>query len=198
MSSVQAEEKEREESESEAVKELKQVEVKDDLPTRSGKIDTSRVDKPAVQEGVMPKEPSTAPATVKETPTEEDPAPQGKTVNDEAAEACETAAQPIEQVSKRFSNSVRGVGSELKVFISHCKRISGTEDKAIWIADVLDSSEVDIYGTQRIRPTSRLKTCDVVLTETIRRLHKPRHRRESTTNADKQQGPESPPRLSAS
>ena len=53
-------------------------------------------------------------------------------------------AQPIEQGSKRVSNSVRGVGSGLKVFISHCKRRSGAEDKAIWIADVLDSSEVDV------------------------------------------------------
>ena len=127
VSSVQAEEKERKESKSEAVKEQKQVEVKDNLPTRSSNIDTSRFDKPAVQEVVMPKEPSAAPAMVKETPTEEDPAPRGKTVNDEAAEACETAAQPIEQGSKRVSNSVRGVGSGLKVFISHCKRISGTK-----------------------------------------------------------------------
>ena len=69
---------------------------------------------------------------------------QAQAAHDVAAETCETAAQPIEQGSKRVSNSVRGVGSGLKVFISHCKRISGTEDKAIWIADVLDSSEVDV------------------------------------------------------
>ena len=154
MISVQAEEKEREESKSEAVKEQKQVEVKDDLPTRSGQIDTSRVDKPAVQEEVvMPKELSTAPAMAKETPTEEDPAPPGKTVNDEAAEACETAAKPIEQASKRVSSSVRLVGSELKVFISHCKKKPGTEDRAIWIADVLDSREAD-SNTQLTLPTN--------------------------------------------
>ena len=58
---------------------------------------------------------------------------QAQAAHDVAAETCETAAQPIEQASKRLSNSVRGVGSGLKVFISHCKRISGTEDKAIWI-----------------------------------------------------------------
>ena len=69
---------------------------------------------------------------------------QAQAAHDVAAETCETAAQPIEQGSKRVSNSVRGVGSGLKVFISHCKRISGTEDQAIWIADVLDSSEVDV------------------------------------------------------
>ena len=64
-------------------------------------------------------------------------------------------AQPIEQGSKRVSNSVRGVGSGLKVFIFHCKRISGTEDKAIWIADVLDSSEVDVkaWFDLKIKPT---------------------------------------------
>ena len=69
---------------------------------------------------------------------------QAQAAHDVAAETCETAAQPIEQVSKRVSNSVRGVGSELKVFISHCKRTPGTEDRAIWIADVLDSSEVEV------------------------------------------------------
>ena len=69
---------------------------------------------------------------------------QAQAAHDVAAETCETAAQPIEQGSKRVSNSVRGVGSGLKVFISHCKRISGTEDKAIWIADVLDSSEAEV------------------------------------------------------
>ena len=69
---------------------------------------------------------------------------QAQAAHDVAAETCETAAQPIEQGSKRVSNSVRGVGSGLKVFISHYKRISGAEDKAIWIADVLDSSEVDV------------------------------------------------------
>ena len=84
------------------------------------------VDKPGVQEVTMRK------------------VAQTQAAHDVAAETCETAAQPIEQGSKRVSNSVRGVGSGLKVFISHCKRISGTEDKAIWIADVLDSTEVDV------------------------------------------------------
>ena len=106
----------------------------------------------------MPEEPSTAKrqemalrevepasAMVIETPTGEDAlAPQRKTANDEAAEACETAAQPIELASKRLGNSVRRVDSERQVFISHCKRTPGTEDRAIWIADVLDSSEVDV------------------------------------------------------
>ena len=80
---------------------------------------------------------------------------QAQAAHDVAAETCETAAQPIEQGSKRVSNSVRGVGSGLKVFISHCKRISGTEDKAIWIADVLDSSEVDVkaWFDLKIKPT---------------------------------------------
>ena len=44
---------------------------------------------------------------------------QAQAAHDVAAETCETAAQPIEQGSKRVSNSVRGVGSGLKVFISH-------------------------------------------------------------------------------
>ena len=48
---------------------------------------------------------------------------QAQAAHDVAAETCETAAQPIEQGSKRVSNSVRGVGSGLKVFISHCKDI---------------------------------------------------------------------------
>ena len=83
----------------------------------------------------MPEEPSTAKrqemvlreaepasAMVIETPTGEDAlAPQRKTANDEAAEACETVAQPIELASKRLSNSVRGVGSERQVFISQRK-----------------------------------------------------------------------------
>ena len=86
----------------------------------------TRVDKPGVQEVTMRK------------------VAQAQAAHDVAAETCETAAQPIEQGSKRVSNSVRGVGSGLKVFISHCKRISGTEDKAIWIADVLDSSEAEV------------------------------------------------------
>ena len=102
-----------------------------------GWFDRSRVDKPGVQEVTMRK------------------VAQAQAAHDVAAETCETAAQPIEQGSKRVSNSVRGVGSGLKVFISHCKRISGTEDKAIWIADVLDSSEVDVkaWFDLKIKPT---------------------------------------------
>ena len=69
---------------------------------------------------------------------------QAQAAHDVAAETCETAAQPIEQASKRVSSFVPGVGSQPKVFISHCKRTPGTEDRAIWIADVLDSSEVGV------------------------------------------------------
>ena len=96
------------------------------------------------------------PAKVKETTMEEDPlAPQAEAAHDVAADTSETAAQPIEQGSKRVSNSVRGDRSERKVFISHCKRISSTENKTIWIADVLDSSEVDVkaWFNLKIKPT---------------------------------------------
>ena len=86
-----------------------------------------------------------AAAVVTETQTGEDSqAPQGKTASDVSSEACETAAQPIEQASKRISSYVPGVGSQPKVFISHCKRTPGTEDRAIWIADVLDSTEAEV------------------------------------------------------
>ena len=126
MSWVQAEENKQNEEESEAAAGQKQDEIKDEFLTQPSNIDKSRVDKPGVQEVTMRK------------------VAQAQAAHDVAAETCETAAQPIEQGSKRVSNSVRGVGSGLKVFISHCKRISGTEDKAIWIADLLDSSEVDV------------------------------------------------------
>ena len=87
-----------------------------------------------VQDTVLPE---VGPAKVKETTMEEDPlAPQAEAAHDVAAETSETAAQPIEHASKRVSKAVRGVGSELKVFISHCKRTPGTEDRAVWIADV--------------------------------------------------------------
>ena len=126
MSSVESEEKERKEAKSEAVTKQKHVEVKDDILTRPGNIDRSRVHKPTVQEVAMLEEPSTgkttemalrevepAAAVVTETPTGEDSqAPQGKTASDVSAEACQTAAQPIEQASKRVSNFVPGVGSQ--------------------------------------------------------------------------------------
>ena len=157
MSWVQPEEKEqKDEEESEAAAEQKQVGIQDDSLTQPSHIDRSRVDKPGIRDVTMRKAlsaangqdtvlPEVGPAKVKETSMEADPpAPQGKTNSDVSAEACETAGKPTEQASKRVSNSVRLVGSELKVFISHCKRTPGTEDRAVWIADVLDSSEVDV------------------------------------------------------
>ena len=143
-------------AESEAAAEQKQVEIQDDSLAQPSHIDKSRVGKPGVQDVTMRKAlsaangqdtvlPEVGPTKVKETSMEEvPPAPQGNTTSDVSAEASETAAKSIEQASKRVSNSVRLVGSELKVFISHCKRTPGTEDRAVWIADVLDSSEVGV------------------------------------------------------